>query len=63
MANRNQYRGHNGKFERCTVTKLFGIDTNPGYKYRCTNCGYIFVPILVTGICSKCGRKEKERTD
>lgn len=28
MANRNQYRGSDGRFERCTVQKLFGIPTN-----------------------------------
>lgn len=55
MANRNQYRGANGRFERCTVQKLFGMPTNEkGNKYRCSSCGYVFVPIIETGKCVKC---------
>lgn len=60
MANRNQYRGRNGRFEQCTVQKLFGVETNPGHRYRCLSCGHVFAPILVDGKCSKCGSREKE---
>ena len=63
MANRNQYRGSNGKFECCTVEKAFGIKTNPGHRYRCTNCGHIFAPILEEGKCPKCGSGEKEKAE
>ena len=59
MANRNQYRGRGGRFERCTVEKLFGLQTNPGRRYRCTKCGHVFMPILASGICSECGSSEK----
>lgn len=63
MANRNQYRGRDGRFERCTVEKLFGIQTNPGHRYRCLNCGDVFMPILETGICTKCGSREKVKIE
>lgn len=63
MANRNQYRGRNGRFERCTVEKLLGVQANPGRRYRCLNCGHVFVPILESGICSKCGSREKIKLD
>lgn len=56
--NKNQYRGKNGRFERCTVEKLFGIKTNEKFhKYRCTKCGDVFVPIIETGFCTKCKAK------
>ena len=63
MANRNQYRGHDGRFERCTVEKAFGIETNPGNQYCCSNCGHVFAPILVSGICPKCKCKEKTKVE
>ena len=57
--NRNQYRGKNGRFERCTVEKLFGIKVNEkGKSYRCNICGRIFTPILESGKCD-CGSTEK----
>ena len=57
--NRNQYRGKNGRFERCTVEKLFGIKVNEkANTYRCNVCGRIFVPILESGKC-ECGSAEK----
>lgn len=59
MANRNQYRGKDGRFERCTVEKAFGIQTNPGHRYRCVKCGHVFAPILVDGKCPKCESREK----
>ena len=53
--NRNQYRGKNGRFEKCTVEKCFGIKTNENlHKYRCTKCGDVFVPIIETGRCTRC---------
>ena len=56
--NRNQYRGKNGRFERATVEKLFGIKTNEKLnKYRCTECDDVFVPIIETGVCTKCKGK------
>lgn len=61
MANKNQYRGSNGRFEHCTVEKAFGIQTNPGHRYRCLNCGQVFMPILEKGVCFKCGSTEKEK--
>ena len=63
MANRNQYRGRNGRYERCTVEKAFGIKTNPGHRYRCLNCGQVFMPILESGICTACGSKEKVKIE
>ena len=59
--NKNQYRGKNGRYEKATVEKLFGIKCNDGSKYRCLNCGDIFAPILVDGFCTKCGSQEKEK--
>lgn len=59
MANPTQYRGTNGCFERCTVQKLFGIQTNEmGNKYRCLRCGYVFTPIIESGKCVKCQSTE-----
>jgi len=63
MANKNQYRGRDGRFERCTVEKVFGIQTNPGHRYRCVNCGHVFAPILVDGKCSECGSREKVKVE
>ena len=60
MANKNQYRGSNGRFERCTVEKAFGIQINSRHEYRCLTCGHVFMPILEEGACSKCGSTEKE---
>lgn len=58
--NRNQYRGRNGRYEKCTVKKLFGIQTNEKLnRYRCKACGCIFMPILESGKCA-CGSAEKE---
>ena len=52
---RHSYRGKDGRFERCTVQKLFGIQTNEkGHKYRCLRCGYVFAPIIESGRCVKC---------
>ena len=57
---RHSYRGKNGRFERCTVEKLFGIKTNESAKkYRCLNCGEVFMPILSEGFhCPNCQSKE-----
>ena len=57
---RHSYRGKDGRFERCTVEKLFRIKVNEsGKKYRCKNCGHLFVPIIETGKCPKCQSTEK----
>lgn len=59
MANPKQYRGASGRFERCTVQKLFGIQTNEkGNKYCCLHCGHIFAPIIESGRCVKCQSTE-----
>lgn len=52
---RHSYRGKDGRFERCTVQNLFGIQVNKkGTKYHCLRCGYVFVPIIESGKCVKC---------
>lgn len=57
--NRNQYRGKNGHYKRCTVEKLFGIKVNEnGKSYRCNICSRVFTPILESGKCV-CGSTEK----
>lgn len=59
MMARHSYRGKDGRFERCTVQKLFGIQTNEkGNKYRCLNCGHVFAPIIESGQCVKCRSTE-----
>lgn len=56
---RHSYRGKDGRFERCTVQKLFSIQTNEkGKKYRCLHCGYVFAPIIESGKCVKCQSAE-----
>lgn len=55
-----RYRGKNGRFERCTVEKAFGIKTNEKLnKYQCVSCGRVFVPIIETGKCTECGNEAK----
>lgn len=58
---RHSYRGKNGRFERCTVEKLFGIKTNESAKkYRCVICGEVFMPILAEGFhCPICQSTER----
>lgn len=59
MANPNQYRASSGRFERCTVQTLFGIQTNnKGNHYRCMKCGHVFAPIIESGQCVKCQSPE-----
>ena len=56
---RHSYRSEDGRFERCTVQKLFGIQTNEkGNQYRCLKCGHVFAPIIESGHCVKCQSTE-----
>ena len=56
----SRYRGKNGRFERCTVEKAFGIKTNEKFnRYKCMRCGDVFVPIIETGKCTICGGEAK----
>lgn len=54
MGSRMKFRQGNGRFRRAPSLEELGFPVAKGAK-ECAGCGHVWYPIVVTGVCPKCG--------